>query len=80
MSRFWDKVWNPFSTYGHLQKAQALENKRLAAELHEHSVRMKQYHTEIYEEQKRIAEELRRERRRNHFGDLFQTVPPRVEE
>ena len=80
MSRFWDRVWNPFSSYGQLQKAAAKENQRIAIELHERSMRMKVYHTEIYEEQKRIAEELRRERRRNHFGDLFQTVPPRVEE
>lgn len=77
MSNLWRGVWNPFSTTGRELRREARERRRIADELHEHSISMKNHHESIFQEQKALADELRLERRRNHFSDMFQSVPPR---
>lgn len=70
------KLWNPFSGKVKDLKSEAKDDKSAAMAMFTQSVKRKAMHEEIYHEQKRLADELRREQRRNHFSDLFQTTVP----
>lgn len=70
------KLWNPFSGAVKDQRSEAKLHRSAAMEIFDHTVKKKALHEEIYHEQKRLSDELRREQRRNHFGDLFQTAVP----
>lgn len=70
------KLWNPFSKKAKDLRQDAREDKQAAFALHERAVKMKAYHEEIYHEQKQLSEALRKEQRKNHFSDLFQTAVP----
>lgn len=74
-SRIWDRMWNPFSSYARIEKALAAEERRSAEELHERTINRRKYHSQILEEQKELADELRKEMRKNHFSSLFQEIP-----
>lgn len=75
MSDLW-KMWNPFSKKVSHTKRDAEEDRNAASEIHADALAKKARTQKILNEQKMLSEELRREQRRNHFGDLFQTAIP----
>lgn len=76
-NHIWNWVWNPFSSKAREQREEARRLLKLASDLHERSVSMKTKHSLIYQEQKAISDELKDQRRKNHFADMFQSIPHR---
>lgn len=69
-------LWNPFSKKGKDARAEAKENREDALKLLEEARANAQKHRMLYDEQKKLADELRRERRRNHFAEMFHENVP----
>lgn len=76
----WIRMWIPFSTQGKREKYETKKQLHLAQEMYEDSIYKREDYSKLYEEQKQLAEELRDQRRRNRFSDLFQQVPPKFKE
>lgn len=71
-----NRAWNPFSKDGKDAMSQAREAKKLAMQIRDQVLEIQAQHQELLLEQKRVSDELRKERRKNHFSDLFQTAVP----
>lgn len=54
----------------------AEQERREALAIHQQTMHNKQKYEELYAQQKQLADLFREERRRNHFGELFQTAVP----
>lgn len=48
----------------------------MAHEILQQTQELKAQHEEIYQEHKSLSDALRREQRKNHFSELFQTAVP----
>lgn len=75
MSDLW-RIWNPFSREARHSKKQAQQGRVTAEKLHEDAITRKVLSKKILTEQRLLSEELRKEYRRNHFGELFQIPAP----
>ena len=69
------RIWNPFSRVK-VERDRVKEEKFMAHEILRHTQELKARHEEIYQEQKSLSDALRKEQRKNHFSELFQTAVP----
>ena len=69
-------IWNPFSKKVKVERERVKEEKKMAHAILQQTQGRKAQHEEIYQEQKSLSDALRKEQRKNHFSDLFQTAVP----
>ena len=70
------RIWNPFPKRVKVERDRVKEEKFMAHEILHQTQERKAQHEEIYQEQKSLSDALRKEQRKNHFSDLFQTAVP----
>ena len=70
------RIWNPFSNKVKVEMERVKEEKFMAHEIQQQTQERKARHEAIYQEQKSLSDALRKEQRKNHFSDLFQTAVP----
>ena len=72
------KLWNPFSLRGRELRLEAKADLLAAQTLAEKGRQFREAQESLFKEQLELAENLRLERRKNHFAQLFaDTIPIR---
>ena len=72
------KLWNPFSKQGQQLRLEAKGDLLTIKALREHAAQFNAEQELLLEEQRKLSRALRKERRKNHFAELFEdTIPIR---
>lgn len=69
---FMRKLWNPFSVQGKELRLEAKAERLHAQALLSRSIKQREFNESLFMEQRQIAGQIREERRKNHFSELFQ--------
>ena len=75
MSKIWARLSGKLNPTSKMQ-AEADDLLKIALEIHKRAIKMKADHEQILMDQLLVSDELRSQRRRNHFAEMF-VIPPK---
>ena len=78
MSKLWARLSGKLNPTSQMQ-AEADDLLRIALEIHKRAIKMKADHEKILIDQLIVSDELRSQRRRNHFAEMFVTPPKKLD-
>lgn len=78
MSKLWSRLSGRLTATSKMQ-AEADDLLKIALEIHKRAIKMKEDHEKILIDQLIVSDELRTQRRINHFAEMFVLAPKRLD-